>query len=88
MLAPDVILVAGTDSAVVSGRTAQLATWKREFASRDRAVYVRTPSEIVVSPIHPIAFEHGEWQGLSAAGGVQVASGPFTASGARLAKPG
>lgn len=79
VLTPGVVLVAGTDSAVISGRKAQLAIWKHEFASRDRVVYVRTPSEIVVSPIHPIAFEHGEWQGLAAAGCVQVASGPYTA---------
>jgi ketosteroid isomerase-like protein len=79
VLAADVVLVAGTDSAVIAGRKAQLATWKREFASRDRAVYVRTPHEIIVSPIHPIAFEHGEWRGLAAVGGVQVGSGPYTA---------
>ncbi len=79
VLAPDVVLVAGTDSAVISGRKAQLATWKREFASSDRTVYVRTPSEILVSPIHPIALEHGEWQSLAGAGGVQATSGPYTA---------
>lgn len=79
LLAPDVVLVAGTDSAVISGRKAQIATWKREFGARDRAVYVRTPGEIVVSPIHPIALEHGEWQGLAMPDGTLVASGPYTA---------
>lgn len=79
VLAPEAVLVAGTDSAVIAGRKAQLAIWKREFASRDRVVYVRTPGEIVVSPVHPIAFEYGEWQCLAAAGGAQVASGLYTA---------
>lgn len=79
ILAPGAILVAGTDSAVIAGRKAQLAAWKREFAARERVVYVRTPETVTVSPVAPIAFEHGAWQGVSPATGVIEASGSYTA---------
>lgn len=79
LLAPAALLVAGTDSAVISGRKAQLATWKREFAMPDRSIYVRTPETVIVSPILPLAFEHGEWRGLSARDGTTSASGTYTA---------
>ena len=79
LLAPNVLLVAGTDSAVISGRKAQLATWKREFALPDRSIYVRTPGTVTVSQAFPLAFEHGEWRALSAASGLTTASGSYTA---------
>lgn len=79
ILAPDAILVAGTDSAVLSGRKAQLAAWKREFAMAERLVYVRTPGTVIVSPAFPLAFEQGEWRGVSTAGGTTQASGAYTA---------
>lgn len=79
ILAPNVILVAGTDSAVISGRKAQLATWKRDFAMAERSIYVRTPETVIVSPIWPLTFEYGEWRGTSAADGTTTASGTYTA---------
>ena len=79
ILAPNVVLVAGTDSAVISGRKAQLLAWKREFGAAARAIYVRTPATIIASPVEPIAFEHGQWRGVPAAGGVPLASGDYTA---------
>ncbi len=79
ILAPNVVLVAGTDSALISGRKAQLVTWRREFAAADRAIYARTPDTITVSPVEPIAFEHGHWKGVSASGGQILASGAYTA---------
>ncbi|WP_313540229.1 nuclear transport factor 2 family protein [Sphingomonas sp.] len=79
LLAPDVVLVAGTDSAVITGRKAQLAAWKREFAARDRSVYSRIPETVLVSPVVPIAFEHGQWQGVAAADGTVQARGSYTA---------
>lgn len=79
LLAPDVVLVAGTDSAVIRGRKAQLQAWKREFAARDRTLYSRLPETIQVSPIAPIAFEHGAWQGVSMGEGSVQASGSYTA---------
>jgi len=39
LLAAEVVLVTGTDSAVLSGRKAQLLAWKREFSSQDRTIY-------------------------------------------------
>jgi len=79
LLAQDVVLVTGTDSAVLSGRKAQLAAWEAEFAASLRTIYTRTPDTIVVSPVEPIALEHGRWQGVAAAGGLPLASGTYTA---------
>lgn len=78
LLAPAAILVAGTDSAVISGRKAQVMAWKREFSAPDRTIYTRTPESIIVSPVEPIALEHGRWEGITASGQF-VASGHYTA---------
>ncbi|MEO0033859.1 MAG: hypothetical protein RIS94_3617, partial [Pseudomonadota bacterium] len=59
ILAPDCVMVTGSDSAVIAGRKAQLHAWKREFAARPRTIYTRTPETIVASPIEPIALETG-----------------------------
>lgn len=79
ILAPDAVLITGTDSAVLSGRKAQLQAWKREFAASARAIYTRTPETILISPAEPIALEHGHWQGVSAADRRTLASGAYTA---------
>ena len=50
-LARDAVLVAGTDSAVLSGRKAQLLAWKREFAAPDRTIYTRLPQALGSGPI-------------------------------------
>jgi len=84
ILAQDVVLVAGTDSALISGRKAQLLAWKREFAAKDRSIYTRTPEAVVLSPVEAIAFEHGAWQGVSAASGAVQASGTYTAKWRKL----
>lgn len=78
LLAPNVILVAGTDSALLSGRKAQLMAWKREFAAAQRCIYMRTPDAIELSPIEPIALEQGRWEGRTAAGD-PLASGRYSA---------
>lgn len=83
LLAKDVVLVAGTDSALIAGRNAQLFAWKREFASPDRAIYRRSPDTITLSPVAPIAFEHGDWHGTSAQGAL-LASGRYTAKWRRV----
>lgn len=79
VLAPNVVLVAGTDSAVISGRKAQLQAWKREFAVRPRVVYERMPGTIIMSQIEPIALEHGKWCGKSGTSGEVLASGDYSA---------
>lgn len=79
ILAPEAILVAGTDSAILSGRKQQLQAWKREFAGVDRMVYTRTPESIIASPIEPIALEQGQWQGVVAGADHPLAAGIYTA---------
>jgi len=79
ILAPNVILVAGTDSAVIAGRKAQLQAWKREFGARSRLLYVRMPDTIISSSVEPIALEHGKWRGTSSATGEVLASGDYSA---------
>jgi len=83
LLAPGAVLVAGTDSAVLAGRKAQLQAWKREFAAADRTVYERLPERIEPSPVAPIAMEHGRWSGTSLSGR-PLASGTYAAKWRRL----
>jgi ketosteroid isomerase-like protein len=83
LLAPNAILVTGTDSALLSGRKAQLLAWKREFAAHARTIYIRTPESVVASPIEPIALEHGRWQGTHA-DGAPLASGSYAAKWRKL----
>lgn len=83
LLAPDAVLVTGTDSAVLAGRKAQLLAWKREFAAADRTVYTRLPGAIEVSPVEPIAMERGQWSGVTASG-TPLASGTYAAKWRRL----
>jgi ketosteroid isomerase-like protein len=78
-LAPSAVLVAGTDSALISGRKAQLTAWKREFAAPERVVYLRQPETILVSDVEPIAFEHGRWSGTVLRSGASTATGAYTA---------
>ena len=84
LLARDVVLIAGTDSAVIVGRKAQLLAWKREFAAADRMIYTRLPRSIEASPVAPIAMEHGDWQGATAAG-QPLASGSYSAKWRKIA---
>ncbi len=79
LLAQNAILVTGTDSAIISGRRAQLMAWKREFAAPARTIYTRSPDTILVSPVEPIALEHGHWHGMTAITGELLASGTYTA---------
>ncbi|MFN3551719.1 MAG: YybH family protein [Novosphingobium meiothermophilum] len=79
LLAPEVILITGTDSAVIAGRKAQLSAWKREFSARPRTHYTRTPQTVIVSTVEPIAMEHGHWQGVIEGTGAAVASGTYWA---------
>ncbi|KFL47951.1 hypothetical protein IL54_3378 [Sphingobium sp. ba1] len=79
LLARDAIFVAGTDSAVLAGRKAQMLAWRREFAAAERLIYTRTPGTIIASAVEPIAMEHGQWQGVLASTGEPQASGIYTA---------
>jgi len=79
ILAPYAVVVTGTDSAVRTDRRAQLAIWKANFASPDRAIYTRLPDSITLSPVEPIAMEHGQWEGVMATTGEAFASGSYAA---------
>lgn len=79
LLSPDVVLVTGTDSAVIAGRKAQLAAWKREFSASPRTIYLRTTQSIIASPVEPIVMEHGIWQGMVDRTGTVIASGTYAA---------
>ncbi len=79
ILAQQVIMVTGTDSGVIAGRKAQLQAWKREFAVPDRCIYTRTPDQVTVSGVEPIAMEDGHWVGVSANSGATLASGRYSA---------
>ena len=79
VLADRVVLVAGSDSAVLAGRKAQLAVWKRDFADPARAVFERLPERIVVSAAAPIAMEYGRWHGASRGNAADFAAGSYAA---------
>ena len=79
VLADKAVLVAGTDSAILSGRKAQLAVWKRDFADAGRAVYERLPETITLSPVGPMALEHGRWRGAARGNAADFAPGSYTA---------
>ena len=78
ILAAGAMLVTGTDSAVLSGRKAQMLAWKREFAAANRTIYTRLPDRIETSAIEPIALEHGKWNAADLSGG-HLASGTYAA---------
>lgn len=79
ILGRDAIMVTGSDSAIVSGRNAQLKAWRREFVSPARVIYVRTPSKVVVSSVEPVALETGQWHGFEERSGKALASGDYSA---------
>ncbi len=78
LLAPEAVLVTGTNSGVLPGRKAQLQAWKWEFAAPDRSIYTRLPDSIELSAVEPAALEHGRWRAVTTAG-EGVASGSYTA---------
>lgn len=84
ILAPDVVLVTGTDSAVIHGRKAQLLAWKREFAAPQRTLYVRQCTGVEASAVEPIALEQGQWQGQDLATGTIQAQGRYSAKWRRI----
>lgn len=79
ILARDCVMLTGTDSAIISGRNAQVKVWQREFAAPNRLIYTRIPTAIALSPVEPIALEQGEWQGVDKASDALAASGLYSA---------
>ncbi|WP_225206277.1 nuclear transport factor 2 family protein [Novosphingobium huizhouense] len=79
LLTDGVVLVTGSDSAVIAGRKAQLLAWKREFAAKPRTIYRRTTQGVTASAIAPIALEQGTWEGTVAGEGTLLAGGLYSA---------
>jgi len=79
ILARDCVMITGSDSAVMAGRMAQVKVWRREFAHAGRMIYLRTSESVTVSPVEPIAMEHGRWQGTADDGEAALASGTYAA---------
>lgn len=84
LLAPDVVIVTGTDSAVLAGRKAQLAAWKREFAARPRTVFTRMTQTVTASSVESIVMENGNWQGVTEGTTEAVAEGTYAAKWRRI----
>jgi ketosteroid isomerase-like protein len=85
VLAKDVILVTGTDSSTIVGRDAQVAVWQEDFDADHRAVYVRTPTCVALSPLAPIALEIGTWRGVDTRPPHDEVAGIYTAKWRRTA---
>lgn len=79
VLHDEVILITGTDSDVYTGQAAQLAIWSSDFSEPGRAVYVRTPACIRVSPVYPVALEYGTWRGEKPDSAGSFAAGSYAA---------
>ena len=79
VLHDEVILITGTDSDVYTGKATQLAIWSSDFSKPDRAVYVRTPACIRVSPVLPVALEYGTWRGEKPDSAGSFAAGSYAA---------
>ncbi|WP_205967459.1 nuclear transport factor 2 family protein [Aquisalinus luteolus] len=79
ILAEDTVLVAGTNSAVISGRAEQVGVWEADFADPDRLVYHRKTAKVTLSPLYPMAMETGTWRGSPAGNGTDWVGGSYTA---------
>jgi ketosteroid isomerase-like protein len=79
VLHENVLLVTGTASEVFRGRAAQLALWQEDFAAAERAVYLRTPDCVRVSPAFPVALESGRWRGEWQGDPARFAAGVYSA---------
>lgn len=78
ILAKDCVMVTGTDSAVITGRNAQVKVWRAIFSGSGGETYARIPHSVIVSNVEPVAMEQGEWQGF-AEGGAVLNSGSYSA---------
>jgi ketosteroid isomerase-like protein len=86
VLTKDVVLVTGTDSTTIVGRDAQVAVWQEDFDADHRAVYVRTPTCVSLSPLVSIALEIGAWRGVDTRPPHEEVAGVYTAKWRRTAE--
>lgn len=79
ILAEDTVLVAGTNSDVISGRAEQVGVWEADFADPARLVYVRKTDKVTLSPLYPMAMEAGTWRGAPAGNDNDWVGGSYSA---------
>lgn len=79
VLADNVQMITGSDSIHVAGKQAHLDRWAEGFKDPNRLVYVRTADRVTVSPLLPIALEHGHWRGAPAGSAKDWVGGDYTA---------
>lgn len=84
VLSENVVLVTGTDSALIIGRQDQMDIWNEDFTSTDPLIFNRTPSCIVGSKLYPIALEHGYWIGAKHNDEINSVSGEYSAKWRRI----
>jgi len=66
--------------AQLAGKPAYLELFAADAKSAERIVYQRQPTSIEVSPVWPLAFETGQWQGhLGSVQGATVIGGRYSA---------
>jgi ketosteroid isomerase-like protein len=83
-LADNAQLVTGGASLLYSGKAAQIATWADDLKAPSRAIYVRTPERIDVSPVAAMAMESGQWKGVDNKSPGDWASGIYSAKWRRI----
>jgi len=86
ILDEDVILVTGTDSDLFGDRDDQVAIWRDDFATEDRAIYVRTTGCLRVSGVAPVALETGTWRGETVSDARVFAAGSYAAKWRKVKK--
>lgn len=84
VLADNVQMITGSDSIHVAGKQAHLDRWAEGFKDPNRLVYVRTTTQVTVSPILPIALEYGHWRGTPTAKPNDWIGGDYTAKWRRI----
>ena len=84
VLADNAQIVTGADSLVFSGKAAELKLWSEDLAAPSRAIYVRTPDRISVSPVAPMAMEAGRYKGVDTKSAKDWSSGVYSAKWRRI----
>ncbi len=60
----DLVLVRG-NSTHLTGKDTIVAAWEKLFAENPKVLYIRTPSQIVISSNDTLAWETGTWKALN-----------------------
>jgi len=84
VLADNVQIVTGAESLVFSGKSGELKLWSEDLRAPSRAVYVRTPERIHLSPVAPMAMETGHWRGVDTKSTKDWAAGDYVAKWRRI----